>query len=199
MLQTTNALPEWANRPRHVEFVSKNGTKAVFHLSPPDDVLKLLAAYGEEQQPRAMAGVRSLFARNLEGCALGHKGTMCSQCVQGYFKNALGQCRECPEPEEQGIMPLLQRVAIAVGLLVVFGGLLFNTWRSQNNKGSPAVVVAAKILFTHLQTVGIINSVDIQFPEVMGQFFGGASVGSSAATSGMALECSLDNTSDPVG
>lgn len=60
-------------------------------------------------------------------------------------------------------------------------------------------MVAAKIMFTHVQTIGIIASVDMEFPVAMGQFFGGASVGASAATSGIALECSLDDSTDPVG
>lgn len=59
-------------------------------------------------------------------------------------------------------------------------------------------MVAAKILFTHLQTVSIVGSLSVQFPQGMGNFFGGASVGASAATDGMALECMLSQSSDPV-
>lgn len=166
----SSGLPRWAiERERSVTTQNANGTNVEFMLAPPDDVLRLLEAYSESQAPRALDGVQVLSSPDLEGCVEGHQGIICQKCEPSYFKNAVGTCVPCPSPEEQGAWSLIQRLLIGALILLAIAGVLYNSWRSQNaDTTSQAVVVAAKIMFTHIQTIGIIASVDMKFPVTMG-------------------------------
>lgn len=126
-------LPAWTKRRSEVTRTMANGTEITFRLMPPEDSLRVLVAHEWESRPRALVSSRTMAPLELEGCAEGHKGVMCSQCKDGYFRNPLGKCIECPSDDaDGGILRLLSKVAIVLVITAALCFLLVRAWRQQS-------------------------------------------------------------------
>jgi len=117
-----------------------------------------------------------------EGCAPGYSGVLCASCVPGFTSNAQG-CARCPEPWTA----LLQIAGIAVGIGMAAAWLVSGAL-STNKKLSSNKVPALRITFSHLQTIAIAASFDIQWPiELLTMFEGMDS--STSVTAVVSTEC----------
>ena len=121
----------------------------------------------------------------IEGCESGYDGTMCSACESGFTAVDGSLCRRC---EDKSVV-ITAAVFVCLLLLLVVLGLTFNAVLS---KGQTTVsVAAAKVLFSHLQTVAIALRLPFQFPGFLRELFEGMNSVSSVNTDVLRLDCML--------
>lgn len=110
---------------------------------------------------------------------------MCSSCDGGFTPVDGTKCRQC----EDRRLVIVAAVLVGLLLLLVVLGLTFNAVIS---KGQTTVsVAAAKILFSHLQTVAVALRLPFQYPPFIRDLFEGMNSMSSVNTDVLALDCLL--------
>ncbi len=89
----------------------------------------------------------------LERCAEGYRGRMCSQCMQGWFR-AGGECKRCPKGAPGILFAFVLFSVLIVVLLVRFGGR-----RSAKAYGG-TIGIATKFF----QVLAVIGRLDVLWP-----------------------------------
>lgn len=124
-----------------------------------------------------------------EGCREGYQGTLCVTCEDGYFRDVSGRCQKCGSATATG----LRLFGVSLLIATLLGFFLYRAY-SNAGQGASLEVMVMKEVLTHLQTVGIVASVPLQWPAAISTVFSIGTTTSSISQQGITVECVLDGS-----
>jgi hypothetical protein len=125
-----------------------------------------------------------LDPKEVEGCATGYEGILCSSCIYGYARSGPFTCSACAPPWQLGVL-------LAVAICVVFGVVSFVISRALKQKGSSTKpeIQLIKVILTAMQQVGIAASFDLRWPSAVVELFKGVDSMSSVSSDALSIDC----------
>lgn len=118
-------------------------------------------------------------------CALGYTGRLCSSCSYGYSRAADGVCSECASP---AVVSALCALGVLLCVAVV-AYMILSTLRASSQ--TELHTALNKLLFTHLQMIGIASAFPFQWPAALQGMFVVFQSSSSVSTTLLSVDCLL--------
>jgi len=117
-------------------------------------------------------------------CPVGYTGRLCAQCATSFTRAGNRECSPCASTG-------LVWFALVSGVAVGIAGMAFLTVTTLRSKGEPnkAHVALAKMMFSHMQMIGIASAFPFEWPDPLRGLFSVLDAGSSVGTALVSVDC----------
>jgi hypothetical protein len=120
-------------------------------------------------------------------CEIGFEGQICTECSVGYSRTGTFDCSLCPDPTIN-ILRIFAIMFLVVGALV----LMIKSTLAGATQLKNVQSVYYKILTNHLQLIMLTASFNLNWPEMVQDFFDNAEPAAEATTQIFSFDCFMD-------
>jgi len=132
-----------------------------------------------------------LDAPKIESCGEGLQGQLCTSCANGYTRSGNFSCRKCAS--RSFIIAVM--VLVVILMLAIVGFVIHRTLKTKEREGRIEVMIM-KIGVSHLQTVALAATFDLQWPVVVLNLFESMDTASSVSPNVVSVDCLVDRNSE---